>query len=178
MRTCSIEGCENKYLAKGFCVKHYQKFKKYGDPLISKYERHGMRATPEYRIWANIKIRCYDKNYCLFHRYGGRGITMCNRWLYSFKNFYKDMGTKPFAKAQIDRIDNDGNYEPSNCHWVTNAENCQNSSRAKLTMKEANEIRKRYKDGGITKKELGLIYGISNTNIGDIINYKIWKKAI
>ena len=177
MRICKVQDCRNKFLAKGYCIKHYQKYRKYGDPLITKYERHGMRKTAEYIIWVNMRIRCYRKTYYLFNRYGGRGITVCKRWRDSFKAFYTDMGPKPFPKAQIDRIDNDGNYELGNCRWVTCAENIRNSSRAKITMQKAKEIRAKYKAGGITKKRLGLIYGISGANIGDVINNRIWREA-
>lgn len=73
-----------------------------------------------------MRSRCYDVNHKKYPLYGGRGIVVCDRWRYSFLNFYEDMGPKPTPKHQIDRIDNDGNYEPSNCRWVTNKENNRN----------------------------------------------------
>lgn len=76
--------------------------------------------------WHHMKTRCYDESYHSFHRYGGRGIKVCDRWLNSFQSFIDDMGYPPFEKAQLDRIDNDGNYEPSNCRWVTAKENSNN----------------------------------------------------
>lgn len=89
-------------------------------------KKHGKFGTKIYRVWTGMKSRCYyekDENYI---NYGARGIKVCERWKNSFINFYKDMGDKPSSKHQLDRIDNDGDYEPSNCRWVTPSENCLN----------------------------------------------------
>ena len=76
---------------------------------------------PLYHTWEAMKQRCYYKNADNYHLYGGRGITVCDRWLNSFKNFYEDMGDKPepIDDYTLDRKDVDGNYEPSNCRWAT-----------------------------------------------------------
>lgn len=70
--------------------------------------------------------RCYREYNKSYSQYGGRGIKVCDRWKYNFLYFLEDMGKRPFPNAQIDRIDNDGNYEPDNCRWVTPSENLRN----------------------------------------------------
>jgi hypothetical protein len=76
------------------------------------------KRAPGYYAWRNAKRRCYEKENRKYHLYGGRGIEMCDRWYLSFANFVEDMGVKP-AGMSLDRRDNDGNYEKSNCRWVT-----------------------------------------------------------
>lgn len=83
---------------------------------------------PEYTIWAGILARCGNQNTPNWDRYGGRGITVCQAWVDDFRNFYRDMGLRPSAKHSVDRIDNDGNYEPGNCRWATAAEQAANKS--------------------------------------------------
>lgn len=85
-----------------------------------------------YSVYNNMRARCNNKKHWLFHRYGGRGIIVCDRWLGrgGFKNFLKDMGERP-AGYQLDRIDNDGNYEPKNCRWASILEQMNNRSNRK-----------------------------------------------
>lgn len=174
MRICKIKGCTDKYKGYGYCNKHYRRWLRYGDPLYLKQEQHGMRYTSEYKTWQAMKDRCYNKNNPRYKNWGGNGIIICDKWRNSFIAFFKDMGPKPFSKAQIDRKNNDGNYTPENCHWTTCKENNRNRNCVKLTMEKANEIRKLYAIGNITHVTLGLIYNVSANLIWYVIHNKIW----
>jgi hypothetical protein len=92
---------------------------------------HGMFGTPEYSCWAAMKQRCFNPKSSVWHRYGGRGIKVCERWIV-FENFLSDMGPKPSLDHSIDRIDNDGDYEPRNCKWSTQKEQCDNRANSIL----------------------------------------------
>jgi hypothetical protein len=87
---------------------------------------HNKSGSKVHNTWLRIKSRCYCSNNIEYSIYGGRGIKVCDRWLESFENFYKDMGEPPTSKHSIDRIDVNGNYEPSNCKWSTMVEQCNN----------------------------------------------------
>lgn len=88
------------------------------------YARRG-RIDPTYITWRNMRNRCRKPSNKDYPNYGGRGITVCARWLNSFENFILDMGPKPLGMT-IDRIENDGNYEPGNCKWSTSVEQSHN----------------------------------------------------
>ena len=90
---------------------------------------HGMRGSSEWLAWMSLKARCLRKSDISYPRYGGRGINVCERWAASFEAFYADMGPKPSPKHSIDRINNDGNYEPGNCRWATASEQARNKSK-------------------------------------------------
>ena len=86
----------------------------------------GFSRFPEYVVWAGMIARCEYQKGQNFHRYGGRGITVCERWRKSFLAFLEDMGRRPAPHLTLDRINNDGNYEPGNVRWATRKEQMSN----------------------------------------------------
>jgi len=83
--------------------------------------------TPEYSAWYSLRRRCGDPNTIHFYNYGGRGITVCDRWKDSFTNFLEDMGYRPGPKYSVDRVDNSKGYSPDNCKWTTRSTQMHNS---------------------------------------------------
>lgn len=116
-----------------------------GEKNAELHGTHLLSHSKEYRCWAKLKDRCLNPNDGSYADYGGRGITVCDRWHNSFEAFYEDMGAKPSKRHSIDRIDVNGNYEPGNCRWATPQEQAQNQRTTrfvelageKLALKEA-----------------------------------------
>lgn len=90
---------------------------------------HKYSGTPEYNAWAHAKGRCYSISNRWYHLYGARGIEMCDAWRSDFSQFLTDMGRRPTKLHSLDRIDNDGNYEPKNCRWATKEEQMSNQTK-------------------------------------------------
>jgi hypothetical protein len=82
---------------------------------------------PEYIAWKAMKARCYDRKTIGYKNYGGRGIRVCEKWLNDYPAFLKDVGMKPTPEHSLDRIENDGDYEPGNCKWSTKVEQRRNN---------------------------------------------------
>lgn len=132
------------------------------------YSRNKNRT---YKTWLEMRQRCNNPKSDKHQWYGGRGITICERWN-NFVVFLEDMGERP-EKMTLDRINNDGNYEPSNCRWATQKEQIRNSSWPKLNQGAAEEIR-RLRDAGMKIRELATLYGISNVSVYNVVKMRSW----
>ena len=124
-KKCSVNGCKNNLLAKGFCSTHYRRNALYGSPHVVMNRRHGMIDTPTYKSWANMKDRCLRKANKEYRWYGGKGITVCDRWLH-FIEFFEDMGVMPDGYS-IERIDTEKGYFKENCKWIPRRDQGKNN---------------------------------------------------
>ncbi len=117
-----------------------------------------------YCTWQNMKQRCLNEKNHKYKRYGGRGITICNEWM-EIKGFYEWAKISGWSEGMtIDRIDNNGNYEPSNCRWVSRSENSKKKSTTKLSIEQVKEIKNKIA-AGFTNRQLSKVYNVSDGTI-------------
>jgi hypothetical protein len=157
IRSC---GCLRRELASG--------------PHPNRRKADAVVRHPLYWIWMDMKQRCDNPHNSRFHRYGGCGITVCDRWRNDFRKFAEDMGQKPSPAHSIERINSEGNYEPANCRWATWEEQLSNRSLRprKLTRILAQEMRGEI---GLSRKQLAQKYGVSKRTVCSVLLNESWK---
>ena len=128
-QTCKIKGCGKLAFGHGLCPAHYWRWRRHGDPLGGGAPMDGRKQHPLHTIWTLMLGRCHSENYKTYHHYGGRGITVCDRWRNDFWAFVKDVGPRPSSKFTLGRIDNNKGYEPGNVEWQTYAQQHRNHRR-------------------------------------------------
>lgn len=128
----------------------------YRNEVNKKAKTHGKSKESEYNTWVSMKQRCLNPNAPNYPLYGGIGIKICDRWVHSFENFLEDMGSKPSKEYSLDRINVNGNYEPSNCRWATNEEQQNNKK---------NNVKVEFNGLSYSIKELSEKFGIKQSRI-------------
>ena len=152
---CHWNACDKTSIARGLCTKHYQRLKKtlgkHWKPVI---ESHGLAYSREYSTWTSMRERCGNKNCHAYRLYGGRGIKVCERWN-KFSNFFADMGPRPEGHS-LDRINGNGNYEPSNCRWADDFVQSQNRDLVKKI---------EYEGKVYTTSDIARMFGVGHSTI-------------
>lgn len=186
-KSCEVAGCSGEYHGRGYCYKHYERWRLYGDAENGKSDyvqpkgkgapayKHGLSHHPLYHVWSEMKERCYNKTNKNYHAWGGRNVTVCERWRKNVANFISDMGDRPDGHS-IDRINNDGNYEPINCRWADATTQARNRRSTKLTIEKAEEIRS-FRQEGLTLAKISEIVGFGEKVIHDVVSNKTWRSA-
>lgn len=139
--------------------------------------KHGLYYEKAYKIWTGIKSRCVNKKDAHYPNYGARGIAIFDEWLnnpVSFIEYVSQLENYGKDKYSLDRINNDGNYEPGNLRWATCSEQSHNTRVNKLDWDKVNKIRELFKSGK-NKAELSRMFGVTRAWIRKIVNNKSWK---
>lgn len=147
------------------------------NPNIKVKHGHDQRAgeTAEYRAWQHMLRRCDPASRTNFQNYAARGITVCERWRYDFSAFLADVGPRPSPSHSIDRINNNGNYEPGNVRWATRSQQNQNTRGNKLNETSVREIRRRWSAGGNNTAALAREFGVSSSTIWRVVTNRQWR---
>ena len=151
--------------------------KKRKDLIDNKYNfKHGETETKLYDVWGSMKQRILNPKTKSYKDYGGRGITICPEWTNDYTKFKDWSLSNGYAEGLEIHRENDGNYEPNSCKWVTSTENMRDTRRMKIkSIEEANKIRALYATGNYSMRALAKKYNITSAHISNIINYKSWK---
>lgn len=133
---------------------------------------HGLGGTPTYRTWYSMIERCGNPASASWPHYGGKGITVCERWL-ELQNFVADMGLRPEGRT-LDRIDREKNYGPDNCRWATELEQQRGRGNVKCSEQMAASIRDAA-SSGVSQSEIADAAGMSPSNVSRIVGRRTWK---
>jgi predicted DNA-binding protein (UPF0251 family) len=181
---CSIDGCVSESRCNGMCFKHSTRAYRHGDPMVTKNPKWGqLSAIADKKIreiWRSMLSRCENSKHKYYKSYGGRGIKVCERW-HNFSNFVSDMGDRPFSASargySLERKNNDGDYEPSNCKWGTQTEQARNRRTTKLTPEKIMAARS-FVAEGISHAEIAKTIGVSQTTLSDALASRTWKDHV
>ena len=172
-KICKIESCNNFSSTKGMCMTHYNRMKRYGDPLRENIRTHTLPKEQRIKSYNCMMTRCYNVNDDNYHHYGGRGIKVCERWSLpngeGHKNFVMDMGKKPEGYS-LDRINVNENYSPENCRWATIHE--QNTNRRNNNKNVGVSFHKSSNQWRAKLKVKGVIYEKGFKFLNDAIDYR------
>lgn len=161
-------------VARGWCDKCYCRWKAHGDVTKGKPDRWGeAQHHPLQKLWSGMIQRCNSETSKYYKNYGARGIKVCDRW-HTFWNFVDDMGERPSPKHSIERINNDGNYEPGNCKWATAVEQQRNKRNIVLSLELAAEIRRRLAFGD-SVSAIARALKLPYDNVHNVKVFDIWK---
>lgn len=128
-KICTVSGCEKTMRWGKYCSMHRARLLRRGSLGGAEPEqvKHGLHTHPLYHTWENMRARCNNPNHTAYPYYGGRGIKVCERWN-NFALFLQDVGDKPSPELTLDRVDVNGDYEPSNVRWATHAQQTHNQN--------------------------------------------------
>jgi len=137
--------------------------------------KHNLSEHPLHTSWRRIKQRCYYKKNDNYKWYGGKGVKVCQEWLDDFKAFYDwSVGCGWRKGLEIDRMDSNGDYSPSNCRWVTHRENMRNIGSVKLSLPLADEIRIYYAENEPTITKLADHFSLGRSTVHRIVTHQTW----
>lgn len=140
---------------------------------IGRCTTHGASQTAEFRVWVAMIDRCERPDDKSYKNYGARGIKVCDRWRTSFESFLADMGLRPEKSLTLERVDNNGHYEPMNCRWAPRTAQGRNKRNNSLSLEIACEARRLYYEGGnISAMARGL--GLSVSTLGKAARGQTW----
>lgn len=146
--------------------------KNFGARMLGHHVTHGLSRTPTQKSWEAMIERCTKPRHQAYARYGGRGITVCDRWRTSFSAFIEDMGVRPDGMC-LDRVDPNGNYEKANCRWATMKEQAQNKRNNTFNAAAVMLIRHMARRGE-KHADIAHAFGVGQSTITRIVNRKQW----